>query len=592
MFKTLKIRTKLTLVIVVIVLISVFATNYYGYSVARDNIRKEVLGSLKFHSQLEQAHLMDFVEQAQKRVVDFSSDGLIREEVEKIQKGMPGAQAGLSRHLSVNKQPLDKYIYGINIFSSDSKVIASTSGTEIGKVELEDEYVNSSLNAKYGESYITDVGVFERHFDQATPSFVVSTPVYSVDKTKRLGVIALYLKAQELNEILGHIESKGAQEGAKDTYAIDTYITNSSGFLVTPSMLTKGDVLQKKIDTLPVGECKEGREVNGVYKNGEAISVVASSRCLKNGWTLILEVEESKAFSSINSVRGKILLASAFISLAALLVVYFMVRQSTEPLKKLLSFTKRVGEGDLSSKLAIVSRDEIGQLGESLNDMVRKIRASREGLEGEVEKRTGELEQMRKKVEDANKRLEKEVKEAKGEMEALKELQKTSEMFKVSAESMIDGFTIMSAIRKNGEVTDLRYEYINEAGCKLNRTTPSRILGKTLLEFLPKHKASGLFDKYVQVIQTGTPYMNDAVQYEDYYEKEKLNRWFEVRAIKLGDGLAVTWRDISEKRKKDAQIEEQVKQLEEFKELTVGRELKMIELKNEINKLKKEVEAA
>ena len=47
-----------------------------------------------------------------------------------------------------------------------------------------------------------------------------------------------------------------------------------------------------------------------------------------------------------------------------------------------------------------------------------------------------------------------------------------------------------------------------------------------------------------------------------------------------------TIRDISQNKKSEENLKEKMEELEKLNKLMVGRELKMIELKNELNKLK------
>ncbi len=53
---------------------------------------------------------------------------------------------------------------------------------------------------------------------------------------------------------------------------------------------------------------------------------------------------------------------------------------------------------------------------------------------------------------------------------------------------------------------------------------------------------------------------------------------------------ALSRHDITERRKAEAEIQNRVKELEDFYDMAVGRELKMIELKEEIAELKEELE--
>ena len=53
-------------------------------------------------------------------------------------------------------------------------------------------------------------------------------------------------------------------------------------------------------------------------------------------------------------------------------------------------------------------------------------------------------------------------------------------------------------------------------------------------------------------------------------------------------GAIITFEDISERLKTDKTLKQRIKELEQFNQLAVGRELKMVELKQEINQLLRE----
>ncbi|MEJ2262652.1 MAG: PAS domain S-box protein [Anaerolineales bacterium] len=127
----------------------------------------------------------------------------------------------------------------------------------------------------------------------------------------------------------------------------------------------------------------------------------------------------------------------------------------------------------------------------------------------------------------------------------------SEEQFRTSIENLLDGFAIFSAVRDDkNQIVDFRYEYINEIGCRLNQRSREEQIGHTLLELLPAHKDSGIFEQYVRVAETGEPLVTESVSYEDIYgEGQGLARMFDFQAVKLGDGFIVTWRDVSERLK-------------------------------------------
>ena len=126
-------------------------------------------------------------------------------------------------------------------------------------------------------------------------------------------------------------------------------------------------------------------------------------------------------------------------------------------------------------------------------------------------------------------------------------LMASEEQFRTSVESLLDGFAILSAVRDDrNQIVDFCYEYINEVGCRLNQRSREEQIGHTLLELLPAHKDSGIFDQYVHVVESGEPLVTESLFYEDVYGEEKrLDRAFDFQAVKLGDGFVVTWRDVT-----------------------------------------------
>jgi two-component system, cell cycle sensor histidine kinase and response regulator CckA len=175
------------------------------------------------------------------------------------------------------------------------------------------------------------------------------------------------------------------------------------------------------------------------------------------------------------------------------------------------------------------------------------LRRHREHLEELVKERTLDLETM-------NIQLEKEISERK---RSEIELRKSEERFRTSVENMLDGFAILSTIRDyTGHITDFRYVYINEALCQINQETREEQIGHTLLELRPAYKDMGLFHEYVQLVETGRPVIKESWVREYVYEGGIERRQiFDFRAVKLGDGIAVAVRDVTERKNaEDARI--------------------------------------
>jgi methyl-accepting chemotaxis protein len=99
-------------------------------------------------------------------------------------------------------------------------------------------------------------------------------------------------------------------------------------------------------------------------------------------------IGESKVASdeATRTIVYRILIMS-FIGLVLLCsVVYFwFAKVIVRPLRQNMEFAEKIGVGDLSSDLQVSSKDELGQLGTSMNGMVASLREVA-GLAGEISK--------------------------------------------------------------------------------------------------------------------------------------------------------------------------------------------------------------
>ncbi len=78
----------------------------------------------------------------------------------------------------------------------------------------------------------------------------------------------------------------------------------------------------------------------------------------------------------LRSTRGAILLAGVIAAGAALVLGGLFVRNILAPLRQLESASQRLAQGDLSQRVPVTGRDEIGHLAESFNRMVERLERS------------------------------------------------------------------------------------------------------------------------------------------------------------------------------------------------------------------------
>ncbi len=130
------------------------------------------------------------------------------------------------------------------------------------------------------------------------------------------------------------------------------------------------------------------------------------------------------------------------------------------------------------------------------------------------------------------------------------ELRRAQERFRIAQELSLDAFNILRPVCDGaGAVLDFEFAYLNPAAAKIYGRTVEEMIGRHLLEVFPGTRAAGVFEAYARVWQTGEPH-----DLELFYDADGMNGWFRNMAIKLADGVAVSFSDITERKRAEAAL--------------------------------------
>jgi PAS domain S-box-containing protein len=135
-----------------------------------------------------------------------------------------------------------------------------------------------------------------------------------------------------------------------------------------------------------------------------------------------------------------------------------------------------------------------------------------------------------------------------------------------------------------GVITD-----VNEKWCQTMGYSKEEVLGKSIFDFISEDQRKQAWQSFTQKITDGKTYTNGSGRV--YQTKNGEKKMFVIHDFFLFDDsnkvLSVysTMEDITENKKAELVLKEKINELERYKIITVNREMKMMELKNEVNEL-------
>ena len=131
------------------------------------------------------------------------------------------------------------------------------------------------------------------------------------------------------------------------------------------------------------------------------------------------------------------------------------------------------------------------------------------------------------------------------EVKAEQALRTSESRFRAAIDGSLDAFFVLESVRdKAGKIIDFVFVDLNINGAKMISSTREEVIGQRLCELLPVNRTDGFFEKYVRVVETRQPLEEEF----PLSQPGVTASWLQHQVIPLGDGIAITSRDISDRK--------------------------------------------
>jgi|GEM_PF-633027 len=359
---------------IVAILIPILITFVLVYFKNKVYLKNRVIDTLTVIAEAYEGQIYQFLEKAKIRAQDFASDGFIRTQLQKAVHGNKSAISRLNKHLVKNKVVLDKTINTINILSLEGRVVASTNNAEMGRDLSKEACFEEGQNAvTIGEN---------RAGHRGLPEITISTPIFTKETGRPIGMIVNYILISELNKLLlgEYVEKLGALSWGKGKgtwKTLEIYLVNRDKRMITKSIFVKDAILKQIVDTLPVNLClTSNEEMAGFYKDYRGVEVVGASMYIPSmKWVLLIEIDKDEVLAPIRYVLINALITAVVVIVMIVLLFIGFIKKMVTPLRKISEASKKIASGNFDVVVPVQTHDEIGVLCESFNYMTDHIKS-------------------------------------------------------------------------------------------------------------------------------------------------------------------------------------------------------------------------
>ncbi|MFW9903829.1 MAG: PAS domain S-box protein [Candidatus Thorarchaeota archaeon] len=129
-------------------------------------------------------------------------------------------------------------------------------------------------------------------------------------------------------------------------------------------------------------------------------------------------------------------------------------------------------------------------------------------------------------------------------IEAEEAMRRSEERLRAFMDSATDGFNLLDS--------NLNFIDINKTGLKRLGLSREEVIGKNILEIFPFLKESKTYEKYLEVLRTGSPYYIDDIDSVPLIRQ----KYYSIRGFKVGKGLGIIFTDITNRVKAEKTREE------------------------------------
>ncbi len=416
MFRNLKIRTKLTLIFVLLITASIIIISYIGFHIAEESLKSTYIAELKSIADLK-------VDKIETFFLERKGDIKTAQDYYNIKTNLPivtqFANDRTNPAYIEAKRMLDGQLKTFQNVYGYRDVMLVNPGGEIVYVSNEahaEADLDHPLPGPDGKAfeegkegiYFSDVfHVIRNKMEGNDFEMLITAPAHDF-KGKFIGVIALEVNMVPIYEFIQ--DTTGLGETGETLIGLnkDNYALFLNPLRHDTEAALKRKAIFGRTDAFPIQEAVQGRNGSGLSIDYRGEKIIAAWQHIPSlNWGLVAKIDTSEAFAPVKHLRNITIIIVIASIIAIVTITIIITTRITKPIRKLVEGTKRLAKGDLAFRIETQTKDEIGQLATSFNDMTFQLGESNQqlqdyalNLEEKVEDKTKEIKRSKEYIEN------------------------------------------------------------------------------------------------------------------------------------------------------------------------------------------------
>lgn len=381
------IRQKLTIILLTVGLIPTCLTSIIAYTVIEKQLTDKSVEQIKTITAKQEQRLSSLLQSKQEEVIRLAN---VRVEL----------NTALSQYLTSRQDrdlravitllrerklevPLVQSIY---ITDRQGGIIASTLNSNVGK-KLDPQYIYVR------PTETSTIRMLEDTSDGAKKIYITSPMI--ADK-KEVGVLVFTFKLDDLIATVN--DYTGLGESGETVVAS---IENDQATSLFPLRFESEGALKTKLNNLHLqNQNRTVHTTNSTDYRGKDV-IIGTGFIESAQWAVGVKIDTSEVLAPITTLRNTVISIFIASAIVIIFIAFYFTRYFTRSLIMLTEKAQQIRLGNLQQRIEVKSKDEVGVLASTFNEMAQNLVESYGVLERKVAERTKALDQKLDELEDA-----------------------------------------------------------------------------------------------------------------------------------------------------------------------------------------------